>query len=577
MAVFNLEHFPDVCRLCLKPESRKLHSIDDEFGNIHLQIKTFLEDVTFQLPEEKQQQIPKFVCGVCLAQLTDFALYRNRLVITLRFMDALVDLKHSNPKSITSLFKDSKDELNKLFRELSLCNKSDPQVEDIIQEFKLYDPVIYDFPIKEEKVDLLVSEEENTTHEVSYDDMCDTVMKSESSDSSSEDDRPLVKRKASLSKFDKTSARSSSPKRPGRPRKYLEGRILKEPWSCDKCKFKTKYRIAVTRHQAVHEKRENRTFSCSVCSLVFKSKDELRTHGMNHPENQIVCEVCGISLKNPNSLKAHMERHEEKRKYTCDYCDYASHTQLSLKAHMSVHTNDNGKKRCEVCGAVFKTGSLLKRHMEGHSNERKYPCESCPARFNTNNALRNHRNRVHLAIRHPCEYCDKTFDQKIILRDHIERVHHIQCQFICDVCVVTFDSQEKLDQHRQRHVNPKPLECSVCLTIHTTTESFDGHLCITYRDDYMCCNKDLRNHAQYNRHMWVKHGLKTNARVKPIPGMLLGNLRGTRKRLEQCRKCDIAFPSRALKLQHMIECNRSSDSHTESTKAESSVLTESGY
>lgn len=51
MAVFNLEHFPDVCRLCLKPESRKLHSIDDEFGNIHLQIKTFLEDVTFQLPE----------------------------------------------------------------------------------------------------------------------------------------------------------------------------------------------------------------------------------------------------------------------------------------------------------------------------------------------------------------------------------------------------------------------------------------------------------------------------------------------------------------------------------------------
>ncbi|EAT46046.1 AAEL002751-PA [Aedes aegypti] len=559
MAVFNLEHYPNVCRLCLKPDLRKFHSLDDNFGSISLPIKTFLEDVTYQLPEDKQQYIPKLVCDPCLTQLTDFAVYRNRLVVTLRFMEALVDLQHSNPKSITSLFRDSKDELDKVFTELSLCNKSDPQVEDIIQEFQSRNFVKCTPEVKVEKAEPSDPEEDSTMYDVPYDDICDVVcqMKSESDDSSSDDDKPLVKRKPPKSKSPRISSKSTpttGKKKPGRPRIHPEGKMLEAPWSCDKCKFKTKYRMAVDRHKAVHEKRENRTYPCTICEMVFKTKDEWRNHSMNHPENQIVCEVCGAALKNPNSYKSHMERHEEKRKYQCEYCEYASHTLLALKAHMNVHKTDNGKKRCEICSAVFKTGSLLKRHMEGHSNERKYHCEACPARFNTNNALRNHRNRVHLAIRHPCDYCDKTFDQKIILRDHIERVHHIQCQFICDICVITFDSQEKLDVHRQRHENPKPLECSVCLTIHATQEAFNAHLCITYRDDYLCCNKDLRNHAQYNRHMWVKHGLKTNVRVKPIPGMLLGNMRGTRKRLEQCRKCDIAFPTRALKLEHMNVC-----------------------
>ncbi|EAT36398.1 AAEL011509-PA [Aedes aegypti] len=677
------------------------------------------------------------------AKLTDFAVYRNRLVVTLRFMEALVDLQHSNPKSITSLFRDSKDELDKVFTELSLCNKSDPQVEDIIQEFQSRNFVKCTPEVKVEKAEPSDPEEDSTMYDVPYDDICDVVcqMKSESDDSSSDDDKPLVKRKPPKSKSPRISSKSTpttGKKKPGRPRIHPEGKMLEAPWSCDKCKFKTKYRMAVDRHKAVHEKRENRTYPCTICEMVFKTKDEWRNHSMNHPENQIVCEVCGAALKNPNSYKSHMERHEEKRKYQCEYCEYASHTLLALKAHMNVHKTDNGKKRCEICSAVFKTGSLLKRHMEGHSNERKYHCEACPARFNTNNALRNHRNRVHLAIRHPCDYCDKTFDQKIILRDHIERkvhekrenrifpceicgmafktkvemrkhgsthpenqficemcgstlkspeslrihmerhsnvtqkltceycpyttphfqnmkshmnthsstaesfkkecevckatfrsthllnrhmethgeerkyactecparfktrnalrghrncvhlvirypceycekrfdqkltlrdhterVHNIQANFPCDICLLTVYSQEKLDLHRLRHENPKPLECGVCLTIHPSQEAFDAHLCISYREDYFCCARDYRNYAQLNRHMWAKHGIKTNFRVKPIPGVLVGQLRRTRKRLIRCRKCDITFPTKALKLQHLIECNSGTQNNDE--------------
>nr|XP_019557893.2 zinc finger protein 317-like [Aedes albopictus] len=577
MTVFNLEQFPDVCRLCLKPDSKKVHSLHDSFETIPVQIETFLEEVIFRSSEDKSQSLPKFVCDTCLTKLTEFAVYRNSLILTFKFTEALVDLKQSNPKPITALFSDSKSELDVLFRELSLCTKPDPQVEDLLLEFESKNLVECDVFVKVEPEHHSESEAEDGRDDPDYDcpnepdsdvetkPIVKPRKKSSSKlepDESSSDDEPLQKKKAKLKKTRTASAssptKSSGPKKVGRPRIHPEGRHLTEPWSCDKCKFVTKYRVAVERHKKVHERRENRTYPCSVCGQEFKTNDEMRSHSLVHPENQVVCEICGASLRSSTSLKSHMERHEDKRKHSCPYCEYAAYTKLNLKAHMQIHTFDNEKQQCGICGSTFRKSSHLKRHIESHSNERRYACEQCPGRFNTSNALRNHHHRVHVGIRYPCEYCDKTFDQRIILRDHIERVHQIQCQFVCDICVVTFDSQEKLDAHRLRHENPKPLECGVCLTIHPTPEALVDHLCISYQENYLCCNKDLRNHTKYNRHMLVKHNVKTNARVKPIPGMLLGKMRGTRKRLIQCRKCDIAFPTKALKLQHMMQCSPSS-------------------
>ncbi|XP_062542143.1 zinc finger protein 425-like [Armigeres subalbatus] len=572
MTVFNLMNFPNVCRLCMKTECSSLYPINGSFEQITMRVETFLDEVTFRIAEDKMIYLPKFVCDVCLDQLTEFAVYRKRLILIHRFMEALVDLKHSKTEPLEVLFRDSKDELNTLFNELSLCNKVEPSVEDILQEFESYNFAKLEIFIKEEIKCKSLQEE---TIEEYFDYQCPEgsdletkpeVYSSEEAnynpdfkESSSEDDRPLKKRKNPKAKSTKIKSPDSRPR--GRPKIYSDGIYLPEPWSCDKCDFKTKYRLTIDRHKAVHEKRENRIYSCPDCKLVCKTKEELRSHHSSmHPQSlatkRAMCEVCGLSLKNSYSLKVHMERHGETAKYACEYCDYTSLTRLAFKSHLLFHKSDNLKKKCEVCGLSFRTASRLTRHMEQHRNERKYSCPQCSARFNTKNTLRNHTTRVHLAIRHPCEHCEKTFDQKIALRDHTERVHHIQSTFICDICVATFDSQGKLNIHQMRHGNPKPLECSVCLSIYTTQDTFDDHLCITYREDYMCCNKDLRNHAQYNRHMLIKHGIKTNMRVKPIPGVLLGQLRGARKRLEQCRKCDIAFPSRALKLQHLIECNR---------------------
>ena len=101
-------------------------------------------------------------------------------------------------------------------------------------------------------------------------------------------------------------------------------------------------------------------------------------------------------------------------------------------------------------------------------------------------------------------------------------------RFFCDVCVEWFDSPENLAVHMGRHRDPKELECPTCLVVFTTAELKSAHLCISYRDDYVCCGEDLKFHKFYNNHMFIKHGTRTNVRVRMKPGQLFGTIRANR-------------------------------------------------
>lgn len=100
--------------------------------------------------------------------------------------------------------------------------------------------------------------------------------------------------------------------------------------------------------------------------------------------------------------------------------------------------------------------------------------------------------------------------------------------FICEICLKSFPTAEQLQEHADHHANPKPLECGVCLVIYLSQEELDGHLCISYRDDYLCCGRDHKFHTFYNKHMFLAHGQKTNARVKPASDKLIANMRAER-------------------------------------------------
>ncbi|XP_055606918.1 zinc finger protein 60-like [Uranotaenia lowii] len=596
MTIFNLQKFPDVCRLCLKPESKVfMVSLDSSLSSSEADqpsIGRFIRDLTYSVPKHKDELLPKSVCSPCLQELQRFYTYRSQLDLTQRFMEALVDLKLADSKSLIKLFNDHKGDLNDLFRELSLSSKQEPTVQDLLEEFPQYDfacsendlvkrsrQAVVEIKVEVEKDlsdhddGLSASDDEDRDPDyagpnegASSDEEYQTKIKTEvvicessigrddasSDEGSDEDDEPLSRLRYKEDQVAKLISLVDEKSNTGGLRC---DRLLDEPWACDRenCKFVTKYRAAIGKHKAHHERRDHRSYPCLQCDEVFPTWALMKKHSYDHPSNNVTCKICGSVIKYATALRAHMQRHEKAKKFSCEYCDYTTNTIMSLKSHISVHNKINWKYKCEICGSPFRSRAALKQHMNTHNGDPKFLCNVCGKNFTTRTQMRRHNAVVHEAKKIKCDHCEKTFDRRLTLRDHMEHVHGIQTRFICDICLQLFFSQEALDSHKIRHDFPKEHECPVCLQVYPTTQQMQEHLCISYRDNYICCNRDHRHHIMFNKHMFMEHGEVTNARVKPIPGALLGTIRAKRATIQRCMECNILFKSRSFKRKHLAK------------------------
>ncbi|XP_038120998.1 zinc finger protein 708 [Culex quinquefasciatus] len=336
-------------------------------------------------------------------------------------------------------------------------------------------------------------------------------------------------------------------------RKYGTAKA-KEPLQCPKCPYTTIFKSNFYSHQLTHLRRENKTYPCKEpdCTKTCASLRLLQSHMESH--SSVICETCGERMPTTTRLKEHVLRYHSNERITCEYCQRTFKTKCDLRNHVkNIHLSDSVFK-CETCGMEFRRKTILKSHEARHRDVYNFPCQQCDKKFKIKNLLQKHIATVHNEASLECEHCFKMFHRRALLMDHIETKHKIQMRFVCDVCVAIFYTQDDLVTHKARHENPKNLECGLCLIVFPAQEQMQDHLCITYRDDYTCCKRDWRQHQQYNRHMFLKHGVKINARVKPDPHLLQGQVRAKRKRVESCSKCEAVFATRTLKKQHQETC-----------------------
>ncbi|XP_055533661.1 zinc finger protein 287-like [Wyeomyia smithii] len=324
---------------------------------------------------------------------------------------------------------------------------------------------------------------------------------------------------------------------------------------CTKCKFKTYYPKTFKAHMDKHIQREHypQTQRCKRCDLHFDTKKELDKHKrLEHRD--FMCDTCGLSFEQKFALETHRKRHENVRQFKCEYCPMEYYTRPEMLLHVKqVHLNAFQVK-CTDCGLSFKTKSTLNQHIKTHTNQRTHTCSVCGYGFKSYTHLNRHIKSVHQDVRYNCEHCEISYGRKDKLRMHMEKVHNIQTYFVCEICLQSYNAKDKLDEHKAHHENPKPLQCGICLAAYMAQDEFDNHLCITYKENYICCNRDFKYHFYYNKHMFLAHGMKTNVRVKPAEGLLLGQVRAMRKQAERCPKCEQEFPTRNQKKQHMISC-----------------------
>ncbi|XP_065082096.1 zinc finger protein 714-like [Ochlerotatus camptorhynchus] len=543
--IFRLEKFPHVCRLCLKasdsrPEvmislSAKDPVLDDE------SIGDFITAITFLIPEDKNDLLPNMVCLPCLELLRFFAKYRSKITTIQLLMNSLVELKRANSVPLMDLFSSKAKFVRMVFKDLDLCTVDDYSVQDLLDEFPQYED---NAPLAEH-VKVQVNDLEDVNPDSDTEECHSTFDElNESSkgfpvllETDSSDDYPILKKM-------KLPVKSK-----------LEGTTLDPPLKCQKCNFKTYNKHNLQTHQKIHVKRETRRYPCKDpgCTEVFKTIRMYRRHSLM-AHKAFVCDICGLRCSSKTYLKSHMARHLNKFEHVCPYCQKGHNAKSDLRNHIAWNHTNERKYPCEICGLIFRRKPILDEHILTHSDTLNYACTICGKKFRRNQNLKKHIKVVHDMVRLQCSYCPNTFQTTYKLKDHIESVHGIQTRFLCDICVQLFDSQEKLDIHRVRHDNPNELECPTCLVLFPSGDRLGNHMCITYRDDYVCCGRDFRYHYFYNKHMLIKHGVRANVRVRPIPGVLVGQMRAKRKRIEACTKCEKILATRTLKKQHMVIC-----------------------
>ncbi|XP_055534848.1 zinc finger protein 90-like [Wyeomyia smithii] len=586
MAAFNLSTFPEVCRLCLQSKHPdELISIETERPPYNTKMVDLLEELTFKIPASAVHYFPSEVCAMCLEVFDFFCKYKHKIQQIHRFLLAFVEVKLGKTEPLKQLFQEHGESLEVLFKDLDICNRDVLQVEDILEEYSHYR--IASLPIVKIEIDAEEEQEDGGSHEQlcnveilecnknekdfmgSCTEISEEVKKEIARTSPISlqelppDDEDMVYNRSDdaddladdttldIATQDEQVEHCSGDAIPVRRPSAL---------NCDKCCFKTRHQEALNAHRRRHVLYDHMDgIHCSnpSCLKAFPDQQQYDKHLKEGVHKQHVCDICGASLKHKYSLEVHLARHAGIPQFQCQYCSSPFYTKTEMRNHItSIHTA--GKIcECSKCGAVFKNNKLLKQHLESHVEARNFKCSTCDFAFKTVHHLRRHVATVHQEVRFHCERCEMSYGRKDKLRMHMEREHNVQSYFYCDICLRSFNGESALEKHKGHHAAPKPLECGVCLIAFEDSPSFEQHLCISYRQDYICCGRDFKFHVHYNRHMIKEHGVHSNVRVKPKSGQLIGQMRANRRqRLIRCRRCAEIFQSVAERKQHNVSCKK---------------------
>lgn len=161
------------------------------------------------------------------------------------------------------------------------------------------------------------------------------------------------------------------------------------PFKCGECDKQFRDSGGLLRHvKEVHEKVRNHL--CNICHKWFVNRPTLEDHLRSHSgERPFVCHQCGLMFKSKSSLYQHSKTHSDILPHVCVYCRKGFRRRQELIAHTSTHTNEK-KHICEKCGKGFRTRSELQRHIVVHSDEKPFSCLICNLNFSQKRYLKNH-------------------------------------------------------------------------------------------------------------------------------------------------------------------------------------------
>lgn len=215
--------------------------------------------------------------------------------------------------------------------------------------------------------------------------------------------------------------------------------INAKPRECILCKVSIKCRTIWQQHV---DEQHHEGFNCDQCSFTGKSVGRLNQHYGKH-FRKISCESCSTMFRSKQHLRRHQMQHQHGAFACtdCKQCDKSYRAVASLRSHeLLIHGTQ--EHECDLCGKVVNGKLNMRDHIRTHV---KTECEFCGKMFNKRNIL-YHLKKAHIKSESVC----KNRDMKLVGKSHYLRQHKAR-PIKCLSCQVTFECFKLWEQHEKEH------------------------------------------------------------------------------------------------------------------------------
>ncbi|XP_029469848.1 zinc finger protein 341 isoform X2 [Rhinatrema bivittatum] len=258
------------------------------------------------------------------------------------------------------------------------------------------------------------------------------------------------------------------------------------------------------------------SYQCQFCSSKFSSYFQLKSHMIQHKNEQVykcVVKGCTRTFQKLETFLEHIKSHQEEMTYRCHMCskDFSSLYELSMHQYSHNLLPPHGPKKeatvykCLKCVNKYSTPEALEHHLQTVTHS--FSCPQCQKVFPCERYLRRHLPTHGAGGRFKCQICKKFFRREHYLKLHAH-IHSGEKPFTCAICDAAFNRKDKLKRHMLIHESVKKYKCP-----------FASHT---------GCNKEFNRPDKLKAHILSHSGMK----------------------IHKCQYCSKSFSRRAHLLEH---------------------------
>lgn len=435
-----LQHFFDICRICLKQDEEKRLSLFESYRDQF--VYTYIHILT-EVRIDKDDGYPNQICKHCLLDLETAISFKEKCESSNKKLHALVnwsiskDVKEESFQVEGSLIKkeflnddlsDAEDNVENLTLDIAGC-QNDSKENLKLKQVQCHDCGEY----FDSKCKLRVH-----WKKIHYAQSCLKVCA-----------RCKLSFKTRHAYHNHLKNVTKRCKALGDELINIEGYGKNRIFNCKECNYKTISLPNIINHCAKHSGKT--LYQCKLCQKGFIQYASWSKHmEFTHKQYKeiITCHHCGKLIKGSGSFKRHLKSHSDIRKFQCDICKKMYKTKCTLQNHMNTHKDKNFT--CEICAKIFHTASGLWIHIQyvhKKYNRKLFKCGICEYKSMKLYTVKKHEQK-HTDSNVACPQCGKFFEKADKMLKH-QRIHFEVKKFECTQCERKYLLLDSLHKHQK--------------------------------------------------------------------------------------------------------------------------------